>query len=220
VTRNLVVAIALSGVVAGHWLTTTLVDTPTGMLVGTPFPHRWTDLVPAALVLLVVVAADAVPVRRLVVQTAVLLGCWAAVLFGLVLRGVDQDTAHNIGVLVVEPLWFVGAYLVVAVLKPLLHKRFQRGNWVSENALAILLVHQSALVTVTLVFSAWGPLPGLQRSPADPGWLWHRLLWLPVFAAVTWGWLRALRARSPRRAAPRPAVPAATPASAAHTPAP
>lgn len=54
------------------------------------------------------------------------------------------------------------------------------------NALAMLVYvwHQSALVLVVLTFGASGLADGLTGVPADRTWLLHRLLWLPVFAAV------------------------------------
>ncbi|WP_081902100.1 acyltransferase family protein [Lentzea aerocolonigenes] len=330
-------AIAVVTVVLGHWLVTSLVDTPTGMVIDSPLKHM-AALTPVSWVLQTLglfffvggyAAAHSktpflVRLKQLAVPTLLMLGAWTAVLFGLVLRGVDQDTAWNIGFLVTTPLWFLGVYLVLLGMKPLVRKldeyswgvlvpvalvlvlpyavwwaAWQLGYavarrrilgppllvlgvlgyallttfggypvsavgipgatasnlnppnyatlalafaqiglvltiapaltrlgttkpvaWLNKRALGIFLVHQSALITVTLALSAWGPLPGLQQPPDHPGWVWQRVLWLPVCAAVTWGWLRALRDRSPRRAAPPPTAEVAAPASAVRTPAP
>ncbi|WP_084400920.1 acyltransferase family protein [Lentzea albidocapillata] len=330
-------AIAVVTVVLGHWLVTALVDTPAGMYIDSPLKHL-SSLTPVSWVLQTLglfffvggyAAAHSktpffVRLKQLAVPTVLMLGCWAAVLFGLTLRGVDQGTAWNIGFLVTTPLWFFGVYLVLLALKPLVRRldehswgvlvpvllvlvvpyavwwaAWQLGYslarrripgppllvlgvlgyallttfggyplsavgipgeavsnlnppnyatlalafaqiglvltiaplltrlgtakpvaWLNKRALGIFLAHQSALITVTLVLSAWGSLPGLQQPPDHPDWVWQRLLWLPVCAAVTWGWLRALQGRSPRRAAPPPAGPGPAPASAVRTPAP
>ncbi|HEX7306056.1 acyltransferase family protein [Lentzea sp.] len=330
-------AVAVVTVVLGHWLVTALVDTPTGMYIDSPLKHM-AELTPVSWVLQTLglfffaggyAAAHSrtsflVRLKQLAVPTSLMLGAWAAVLFGLVLRGVDQGTAYNIGFLVLTPLWFFLVYLVLLAMKPLVRKldeyswgvlvpvvlvlvvpyavwwaAWQLGYalarrripgppllvvgvlgyalltsfggypvsavgipgeavsnlnppnyatlalafaqiglvltiapaltrlgtakpvaWLNKRALGIFLAHQSALITVALALSAWGPLPGLQQPPDHPGWVWQRVLWLPVCAAVTWGWLRALRGRSPRRAAPPPREPGPAPASAARTPAP
>lgn len=330
-------AIAVVTVVLGHWLVTALVDTPTGMYIDSPLKHL-PELTPISWVLQTLglfffvggyAAAHSktsflTRLKQLAVPTLLMLGAWTAVLFGLSMRGVDQATAYNIGYLVTTPLWFLGVYLVLLALKPLVRKldeyswgvlvpvllvlvipyavwwaAWQLGyslarrkipgppllaigvigyalltsfggyptsavgipgaavsnlnppnyatlalafaqiglvltiapwltrlgtakpvRWLNKRALGIFLTHQSALITVTLALSAWGPLPGLQQQPEHPGWVWQRLLWLPVCAAVTWGWLRAVRARSPRRAAPPPEESDPAPASAERTPAP
>jgi fucose 4-O-acetylase-like acetyltransferase len=330
-------AIAVVTVVLGHWLVTSLVDTPTGMVIDSPLKHM-AAFTPVSWVLQTLglfffvggyAAAHSktpflVRLKQLAVPTLLMLGAWTAVLIGLVLRGVDQDTAWNIGFLVTTPLWFLGVYLVLLGMKPLVRKlneyswgvlvpvalvlvlpyavwwaAWQLGYavarrripgppllvlgvlgyallttfggypvsavgipgatvsnlnppnyatlalafaqiglvltiapalarlgttkpvaWLNKRALGIFLAHQSALITVTLALSGWGPLPGLQQPPDHPGWVWQRVLWLPVCAVVTWGWLRALRGRSPRRAAPPPTAGAPAPASAVRTPAP
>jgi hypothetical protein len=324
-------AIAVVTVVLGHWLVTALVDTPTGMYIDSPLKHM-PGLTPISWVLQTLglfffvggyASAHSqtpflVRLKQLAAPTALMVGVWAAVLFGLVVRGVDQGTAYNIGFLVTTPLWFLVAYLVLLALKPVVRKldehswgvlvpillvlvvpfavwwaAWQLGRssarrripgppllvigvlgyalltefggyplsavgipgaavsnlnppnyatlalafaqiglvltiaplltrlgtgkpvrWLNERALGIFLAHQSALITVLLT------LPGLRQPPERPDWVWQRLLWLPVCAVVTWGWLRALRGRSPRRAAPPPVEPVPAPASAERTPAP
>jgi surface polysaccharide O-acyltransferase-like enzyme len=324
-------AIAIVTVVLGHWLVTALVDTPTGMYIDSPLKHL-PELTPVSWVLQTLglfffaggfAAAHSrtpflVRFTQLAVPTLLMLGVWAAVLFGLSMRGVDQGTAYNIGFLVTTPLWFLGVHLILLAMKPLVRKldeyswgvlvpvllvlvvpyavwwaAWQLGHslarrripgppllvlgvlgyalltrfggcpvsavgipgaavsnlnppnyatlalafaqiglvltiaplltrlgtakpvqWLNKRALGIFLAHQSALITVVLT------LPVLRQPPDHPGWVWQRVLWLPVCAAVTWGWLRALRSRSPRRAAPPPEASGPAPASAERTPAP
>ena len=330
-------AIAIITVVLGHWLVTSLVDTPTGMHIDSPLKYL-PELSPVSWVLQTLglfffvggyaAAHSRTPflsrLKQLAVPTSLMVGCWGAVLFGLSMRGVKPGTAYNIGYLVATPLWFLGVYMVLLAMKPLVRKldqyswgvlvpivlvlvlpyavwwaSWQLGCslarrkipgppllvagivgyalltrfggyptaavgipgatvsnlnppnyvtlalalaqiglvltiaplltrigtakpvvWLNKRAVGIFLTHGSALITVTLALSAWGPLPGLQQPPDHPGWVWQRLLWLPVCAAATWGWLRALQGRSRRSAAPPPAATAPVPASAERTPAP
>jgi hypothetical protein len=96
----------------------------------------------------------------------------------------------------------IGVVLLVA--RPV---RWRVVQWINERALALFLVHQSALLTVTLVAAAFGTLPGLHTSPADPAWPLYRLLWFPVLALAALGWLQVIarRAWAPdRHRRPRP----------------
>lgn len=325
--------VAVVGVVLGHWLVTVLVQGDDGLSVDSPL--RWMpSLVPVSWVLQTLglfffaggyaAARSRTPwlmrFRQLAVPVAVLLGCWALVLAGLAMRGFPQGTVMTVVYIVTTPLWFLGVYLVLLAMKPVV--RFLDGyswgvlvpvalvfvlpyavwwavwqlgyalarkripgppllvggvvgyvllvrfggypvsavgipgaalsnlspptyaalalalaqiglvltiapmltrlgetsvaRWVNARALPVFLVHQSALVMVTLVVSG----PGLNSPPDHPGWVWQRLAWLPVFALVAWGWMPAARARWWRRAArPRtPSVPA--PAAEERTPVP
>ncbi|RZQ65663.1 acyltransferase family protein [Amycolatopsis suaedae] len=59
-------------------------------------------------------------------------------------------------------------------------------GWINRRALPIFLLHQSALVAVTLLAAAVAVLPGLHTVPDTGAWVALRLAWLPVFAAVLW----------------------------------
>lgn len=81
----------------------------------------------------------------------------------------------------------IGAVLLLA--RPLRALAVRRGwrtavAWVNDRALPIFLLHQSALVTVVLLGSAFGALPGLHEPPEGLAWPLARLAWYPVFAAV------------------------------------
>jgi hypothetical protein len=80
---------------------------------------------------------------------------------------------------------------VVLLVRPVFLPRLVA--WINGRALPIFLVHQSALLVVTLVGSVFGPLPGLLTEPDGVGWLGRRLLWLPVFGLVAWVLLRDRR---------------------------
>lgn len=87
---------------------------------------------------------------------------------------------------------------LVLTLEPLARRvRSRVAEWINTHALALFLVHQSAMLTVTLVAAVAGAVPGLHTSPAEPGWLPLRLLWLPVFTIALLCWVFALRGRFP-----------------------
>ncbi|WP_051469033.1 acyltransferase family protein [Actinomadura oligospora] len=77
------------------------------------------------------------------------------------------------------------------------------------SAMTVFLWHQSALMGVSaLVTRITGTVPGLLDAPDRPGWVAHRLTWIPVFAAVLAGlWSLAHRLERRIRAQPmsRPA---------------
>jgi hypothetical protein len=55
---------------------------------------------------------------------------------------------------------------------------------VNLSAMTIFLWHQTALIAVTTFAIGYDRLPGLHTAPDSPSWVFHRLAWLPVFAAV------------------------------------
>ena len=52
------------------------------------------------------------------------------------------------------------------------------------SAMTLFLWHQSAFITVTMLGSLSGRLPGLQTAPSSLAWIAERLCWLPAFAIV------------------------------------
>jgi hypothetical protein len=68
------------------------------------------------------------------------------------------------------------------------------------SAMTLFLWHQTAFVTVTMLGSLFGRLPGLQTAPSSLAWIAERLAWLPAFAmglGLLWAIFR--RAEQPRR---------------------
>ncbi|HEU4347908.1 MAG TPA: hypothetical protein VFR35_08975, partial [Actinoplanes sp.] len=56
---------------------------------------------------------------------------------------------------------------------------------INRAALPIYLGHQSVLIAVTTAVAPVSPTAsGLLTPPDGPGWLVHRLAWLPVFAVL------------------------------------
>jgi len=68
------------------------------------------------------------------------------------------------------------------------------------SAMTLFLWHQTAFITVTMLSSLFGRLPGLQTAPSSLAWVAERLAWLPVFAVVLGVlWIVFHRAEQPRR---------------------
>lgn len=83
---------------------------------------------------------------------------------------------------------------VVLLVEPLARRvRWRAVRWINERALVLFLVHQSAMLTVTLIAAAFAVIPGLHTSPEDAVWPLYRLIWVPVFAVALVGWLAFLR---------------------------
>ncbi|RZS29799.1 acyltransferase-like protein [Herbihabitans rhizosphaerae] len=83
---------------------------------------------------------------------------------------------------------------LVLLLAPALRRLAGRAfvGWVNERALPIFLMHQSALLAVALIGSAFGELPGLHGLPDDWGWVLARLAWYPALAGALWMLLAGL----------------------------
>lgn len=66
-------------------------------------------------------------------------------------------------------------------------------------AMTVFCWHLTAVLLVSLTsYALRGPLPGLHDVPAGLAWLPHRLIWLPVFAAVLLGlWALVRRFEAP-----------------------
>ncbi|MFC4912672.1 acyltransferase family protein [Actinomadura gamaensis] len=76
---------------------------------------------------------------------------------------------------------------------------------VNLSAMTIFLWHQSAMLGVSaLVTRITDTVPGLLDPPDHAGWILHRLVWIPVFAAVLAG-LWSLAHRFERRIRSQPA---------------
>ncbi|HEX5190118.1 MAG TPA: acyltransferase [Streptosporangiaceae bacterium] len=68
------------------------------------------------------------------------------------------------------------------------------------SAMTLFLWHQTAFITVTMLGSLSGQLPGLNTAPSSLAWVAERLAWLPAFAAVLGAlWAVFRRAEQPRR---------------------
>jgi hypothetical protein len=105
----------------------------------------------------------------------------AAATFGIAQAGLALLLKDQLGRLMRRPL----AWAAVAVA--------------NLSAMTLFLWHQTAFITVTMLGSLFGRLPGLHTAPSSLAWVAERLAWLPAFAVVLatlWAVFR--RAEQPR----------------------
>ncbi len=201
-------ALAIAGVIGGHWLVTALVlggsngsshhgavlhdDSPLASMPAlTPLSWIFQTL---AVFFLVGGYSAARGYRggylswlrkrliRLARPVAALAAVWIPVTVGMCLAGVPAATVHTIVFLVISPLWFLGVYAVLTALTPAamwLVRRF--GAWAAAFPVAVVGV--ADLVRFGLHGPSW---VGWVNLPA--GWL------VPYLLGIAWA-LGSLRGR-------------------------
>jgi hypothetical protein len=204
-------ALAIAGVIGGHWLVTALVPgsshhgtvlNDNSPLASMPWlaPVSWIFQT-LAVFFLVGGYSAARSYRggyltwlrkrmiRLARPVAALVAVWIPVTISLCLAGVPAATVHTIVFLVISPLWFLGVYAVLTALTPAamgLARRF--GGWAAAFPVAVVAV--ADLVRFGL--------PGVgQHGPAWVGWVNVTAGWLvPYLLGIAWaqGSLRGRRA--------------------------
>ena len=198
-------ALAIAGVIGGHWLVTALVtgsshhgtvlhdDSP---LASMPWlaPVSWIFQTLAVFFLVGGYSAargyrgEYLPwlrkrMIRLARPVAALVAVWVPVTAGMLLAGVPATTVHTLLFLVISPLWFLGVYAVLTALTPAalgLVRRF--GAWAAAFPAAVVAV--TDLVRFGLSGPAW------------VGWVNVAAGWLvPYLLGVAWaqGSLRGRR---------------------------
>jgi hypothetical protein len=194
-------ALAIAGVIGGHWLVTALVtssshhgtvlhdDSP---LASMPWlaPVSWIFQTLAVFFLVGGYSAARgyrggyLPwlrkrTIRLARPVAALAAVWVPVTAGMLLAGVPATTVHTLLFLVISPLWFLGVYAVLTALTPAalgLVRRF--GAWAAAFPVAVVAV--TDLVRFGLSGPAW------------VGWVNVAAGWLvPYLLGIAWaqGWL-------------------------------
>jgi len=198
-------ALAIAGVIGGHWLVTALVtgsshhgtvlhdDSP---LASMPWlaPVSWIFQTLAVFFLVGGYSAargyrgrgkaEYLPwlrkrMIRLARPVAALAAVWVPVTAGLLLAGVPAITVHTLLFLVISPLWFLGVYAVLTALTPValgLVRRF--GAWAAAFPAAVVAVTDLARF-------------GL-HGPGWVGWVNVAAGWLvPYLLGIAWaqGWL-------------------------------
>jgi hypothetical protein len=156
-------ALAIVGVILGHWLVTALVVTsgPKGTTLADKSPlHSLPYLTPVSwifqtLAIFFLVGGYAAArsytgsyrawLRKRLVRlsrpVAVLAGVWALLATGLYLGGVPWATLHTVLTLVLDPLWFLGVFAVLTALTPLAVALVRRlGAWAAAIPLAVVAV--------------------------------------------------------------------------------
>ena len=188
-------ALAIVGVIGGHWLVTALVPGPAGAgglrdtspLASMPWlaPVSWVFQTLAVFFLVGGYSAARgyhgcyrswlrKRLARLVRPVAVLAAVWIPVTVGLCLAGCSPELVHTLLTLVIDPLWFLGVYAGLTALTPVacwLVRRF--GAWAALFPAAV--VAAADLVRFRLGGPGW---VGWINLPA--GWL------VPYLLGVAW----------------------------------
>jgi fucose 4-O-acetylase-like acetyltransferase len=186
-------ALAICGVILGHWLVTALVLTPSGTLRDASPLASIPALTPASWIFQTLAVffcvggyASARSYRggyltwlrqrltRLSLPVAALAAVWVPLGTGLWLAGVSGSTVHTAGTLVLDPLWFLGVYAVLTALTPV----------------AVTLVRRfgaaAALIPLAVVAAVDAARLGL-GGPSWVGWINVVAGWLvPYLLGVAW----------------------------------
>jgi fucose 4-O-acetylase-like acetyltransferase len=156
-------ALAIIGVILGHWLVTALVVTHGrgGTTVADKSPlHTMSYLTPVSwifqtLAIFFLVGGYAAArsytggywawLRKRLVRlsrpVAVLAAFWALLATGLYLGGVSWPTLHTVLTLVLDPLWFLGVFTALTALTPLAVALVRRiGAWAAAIPLSVVAV--------------------------------------------------------------------------------
>ena len=194
-------ALAIAGVIGGHWLVTALVtgsshhgtvlhdDSP---LASMPWlaPVSWIFQTLAVFFLVGGYAAARsyrggyLPwlrkrMIRLARPVAALVAVWIPVTVGMLLAGVPATTVHTVLFLVISPLWFLGVYAVLTALTPAAVGLVRRsGAWAAAFPAGVVAV--TDLVRFGL------------HGPGWVGWVNVAAGWLvPYLLGIAWaqGWL-------------------------------
>jgi hypothetical protein len=189
-------ALAIAGVILGHWMVTALVLTPgrsggalhdTSPLASMPFltPVSW---VFQTLAIFFCVGGYAAArsyrggylawlrqrLARLSRPVAVLAAVWVPLITGLYLGGVAKPTLHTMATLVLDPLWFLGVYAALTALTPL------------ALALVRRLGAAAALIPLAVVAAVDAVRFGL-GGPSQVGWVNVAAGWLvPYLLGIAW----------------------------------
>ncbi|WP_433335800.1 acyltransferase family protein [Spirillospora sp. CA-294931] len=187
-------AVAILGVVLGHWLVTAFVATGDGLRVASPLaampslaPISWV-LQTLAVFFLVGGYAAAKGLRpgepwgswarrrtaRLLRPVPALLLVWLAAMAGLIWAGYTPDTLRGLGKLVLSPLWFLAVYGALTALTPAIVAMWKRlGLWG-----AAVPVAATALIDLGR-FALGGP-EWIGWATLLTGWL------VPFYLGVAW----------------------------------
>jgi hypothetical protein len=204
-------ALAIAGVIGGHWLVTALVLgqssggavlSDNSPLASMPWlaPLSWVFQTLAVFFLVGGYSAARsyrggyLPwlrkrLIRLARPVAALVAVWIPVTIGMILADVPATTVHTLLFLVISPLWFLGVYAGLTALTP-------AALWLVRRFGAWAAVFPAAVVAVTDLVR-FG-LPGIgQHGPAWVGWVNVAAGWLvPYLLGMAWarGSLRGRRA--------------------------
>ncbi|MDP9794826.1 peptidoglycan/LPS O-acetylase OafA/YrhL [Catenuloplanes nepalensis] len=164
-------AVAILGVVLGHWLVTAMVATGDGVSVASPLTYlggmTWVSWVFQTLAVFFLVGGRAAALgyrrpyrtwlagrlRRLFRPVVVLLAAWGVLTAGLLLAGAGGRTVHTVLTLVLSPLWFLLVFAGLTALTPLatrLHPAWPLLVVVAVDAIRLGFDGPAALVWVNI----------------------------------------------------------------------
>jgi hypothetical protein len=205
-------AVAIVGVVLGHWLVSAVVSDPVrpdAWHGASPLSHA-TELVPLTWVLQMLgpfffaggfAAArglrdrEALPwmssrLARLVWPVAVLAVVWAPAMLALRAVGAPESTRQVVWSLVTHPLWFLLVYLVLTALTPVLRRVAERfGGWGAVPFVALIAISDLtswASLSVVAVAVGWA-IPYLLGIMLADGRLPRRTGWVLLMAGLLAG---------------------------------
>jgi len=203
-------ALAIAGVIGGHWLVTALVLgqssggavlSDNSPLASMPWlaPLSWVFQTLAVFFLVGGYSAARsyrggyLPwlrkrLIRLARPVAALVAVWIPVTIGMILADVPATTVHTLLFLVISPLWFLGVYAGLTALTP-------AALWLVRRFGAWAAVFPAAVVAVTDLVRFGLPGTG-QHGPAWVGWVNVAAGWLvPYLLGMAWarGSLRGRR---------------------------
>jgi acyltransferase-like protein len=203
-------ALAIAGVIGGHWLVTALIAgtsrhgtvlSDNSPLASMPWlaPLSWIFQTLAVFFLVGGYAAarsyrgEYLPwLRKRLVRlgrpVAALVAVWIPVTVGMIAAGVPSATVHTILFLVISPLWFLGVYAGLTALTPFVIKLVRRFG-------ASAVIFPASLVAAVDLLRFGLPVVG-QHWPAWAGWINVAAGWLvPYLLGIAWagGSLRGRR---------------------------
>ncbi|NJP94962.1 hypothetical protein HCN51_36950 [Nonomuraea sp. FMUSA5-5] len=190
-----VAAVVLVGIAVVHWLATVFVSTPRVGVAGDPAGLPSWETWPIQLAALTVLSsAGAGADRRRVPRPVVtFLVAWAVGLLVLLANGYSRDVILQVLGVVLEPLPYVTAYLLILAGRPAPAPATDGADGSAPGRLArlmgrlalpVFLWHPTAPVIVALATTRLGPIPGLNALATPSAWLPARLAWLPLLAAM------------------------------------
>jgi len=186
-------ALAICGVILGHWLVTALVLTPGGTLRDASPLASIPALTPASWIFQTLAVffcvggyASARSYRggylawlrqrliRLSRPVAALAAVWVLLGTGMWLAGVSGSTLHTVLTLVLDPLWFLGVYAGLTALTPV----------------AVTLVRRLGAAAALIPLAVVAAVDAVRLGPGGPSWVgWINVVagWLvPYLLGIAW----------------------------------
>jgi hypothetical protein len=186
-------ALAICGVILGHWMVTALVLTPGGTLRDASPLTSMPALIPVSWIFQTLAVFFCVGgyasarsyhggygawlrqrLIRLSRPVAMLAAVWVPLGTGLWLAGVSGSTVHTVLTLVLDPLWFLGVYAVLTALTPV----------------AVTLVRRLGAAAALIPLAVVAAVDAVRLGLGGPSWVgWINVVagWLvPYLLGIAW----------------------------------